>query len=785
MAIGAGLLAGSVLADGDDHGDTRLAATRVEHYGVSQLGTLDSMEDVDVFRLDLQGRAELETRTSGALDLKGTLYDSEGAVLAEDDDGGTNLNFRIVETLDGGVYYVAVASDMDTGAYKMTARIRRDGDDHGNTAGASTVLPIGIRTTGRIAPADDVDTFRVEVSEATGLRISTGGPTDTTGELRDSADTVLAAKSDGGDRGNFRIERHVEPGVYYVYVMAAGNGSYTLGADPYASDAPDRPRGVFRASISAPIVQAKCVNCHVAGGEYTGGRLVFAAPTSDDHEARNFDVLRTFVEGGDDRVDLILDKVRGLRGHGGGEQIADRSSDFLALERFLTLLADEIDAETGDANSRPTLNAIGEQTVEVGAARHIDLVVSDRDSDDVHTLHATVGDSCVATVAVRDATVVVTGLLAGTADVTVTADDGEATSDPVTFTVTVEPPTVPAWALSRAAPAATAVDPCAAGAVLDHVFTDRAVQSVLLLADDAVIAERYADGYDIASLGTSWSVAKSFYSAAIGVAIDRGLITSLDQRASDFFTEWAGTSREAITVRDLLEMRAGLPGDTNIFVQYDQTAFALARNPVGSRGTTFRYSNATSQLFEPLLRRATGMDAHDWLADTLLEPIGVDRNAIGLWLDPTGIQPLTYCCLDMRPDDFARFGALFANEGVWNGARLLSADYVRTSLSAQSPFYGLQWWVMNAAYFEGVAPPIDLSAAHGLEGQHIYVWRDRRIVLVVLTKYEHDPSQGYVLSQTNYPSTCGARNTCPGATGQRVPSYDEGTLINRLADLFE
>ena len=116
----------------------------------------------------------------------------------------------------------------------------------------------------------------------------------------------------------------------------------------------------------------------------------------------------------------------------------------------------------------------------------------------------------------------------------------------------------------------------------------------------------------------------------------------------------------------------------------------------------------------------------------------------------------------MRPDDFARFGILFANEGVWAGDRLISADYVQTSLAAQSAFYGLQWWVMNATYFSGNAPPIDVSAAHGLQGQHIYVWRDGNVVLVVLTKYVHDRTQGYVLSFANFPKHLRGAERVPG-----------------------
>lgn len=756
-----GASAGSEAAD--DHGDTRLAATLVEHYGVSEAGELESLNDGDVFRLDLQGRAEVEIRSSGQLDTRGTLYDSDGAVIAEDDDAGTRMNFRIVTTLPGGVFYIAVASDVDTGSYKMTARIRRAGDDHGDTSGASTFLPLGIRTTGRISPAGDTDAFRLEVADAGGLRVGSAGPADTVGELRNSAGAVLAVRDDGGHGHNFRIERHVEPGIYYVLVTASTPGPFTLLADVYPSEDPQAvARQFFNATIYPTIVQANCVDCHVSGGEADSTRLVFVTSANSGHRATNFERMRAFLAGGDDRTTLVLDKVRGLADHGGGEQIAGSSAEYADLERFLTLLG---------ANSAP----IRDQTLMAGSTLELTIPLAARADS---ALQASSSDPCVVTADVAGTTLTLTGVVAGTATIAVTTNDGAT----ITFTATVEPPIRPGWALPRNVPDRVGVSACAANDVLDHVFTDRAVQSALLVADGTVIAERYATGYDVASLGTSWSVAKSFYSAAVGVAIDRGHIASLDQPASDFFREWAGTNKAAITVRDLLEMRAGLP-DPNIFVQGDQTAFALAQSPVRARGTTFQYSNITSQLFEPLIRRATGMNAHDWLASTILEPIGIDRGAIGMWLDPTGTQPLTYCCLDMRPDDFARFGVLFANDGTWEGETLVTADYVHTSLSAQSPFYGLQWWVMNASYFEGREPPIAVSAAHGLEGQHIYVWPDGNVVLVVLTRYEHDPSQGYVLSLANYPSTCAARNSCPGAQGNRVPSYSEQTLLERLAAL--
>jgi CubicO group peptidase (beta-lactamase class C family) len=371
--------------------------------------------------------------------------------------------------------------------------------------------------------------------------------------------------------------------------------------------------------------------------------------------------------------------------------------------------------------------------------------------------------------------------VAGTATIAVTATDSRgAESGAVAFQVTVLPPDRPAWALPRAAPAAVDATPCAVDGVLAEVFTDRAMQSALLVVDGQVVGERYAPGYDHTSRGTSWSVAKSFYSAAIGVAIDEGDIESVEQKASDFLTEWLGTNKENITIRQILEMRSGL-GDGDVFSAFDQTQFALNQGRIAAPGTRFIYSNPNSQLFEPLLRRATGLDAHDWLTRKVLEPIGIDPSAVGFWLDPTGTQPLTYCCLDMRPDDFARFGLLYLNGGTWDGQQVVSEGYVRQSLAAQSAFYGFQWWVLNSTYFYPRTPPIDVVAAHGLDGQHIYLWRDANAALVVLTRYLHDSDEGYVLSLANWPNTCAARNTCWTSTGEQLPAYDEYRVIERLA----
>ena len=364
---------------GDDHGDDRLSSTRLT-YGVSTSGNIASASDVDMFRLDLEGRASLVMFATGGLDTEGVLYDSEGTVLAEADDNGSGMNFRIAMTVDGGVYYLSVASMMDVGDYKITARIDRGGDAHGNTPGASTVLPLDTRATGRIDPASDVDAFRIELAASADMRISTGGSGDTTGVLRDNTDRELVTATMGGANRNFQINRCMDAGIYYLLVSANAVAAYNVTArhtardhacshddddDDDHDDDHDDDQGddghddgpsafeIYTASISAPIVQGKCIACHVQGGEGSPA-LRFVGSGESGYQTTNFEQFETYLSSGHDHEDnshvtVILNKIRGLDNHGGGAPVADGSQQYMDMERFLNALADEVAHADDDA----------------------------------------------------------------------------------------------------------------------------------------------------------------------------------------------------------------------------------------------------------------------------------------------------------------------------------------------------------------------------------------------------------------------------------------------------
>ena len=342
------------------------------------------------------------------------------------------------------------------------------------------------------------------------------------------------------------------------------------------------------------------------------------------------------------------------------------------------------------------------------------------------------------------------------------------------------------WDLERASADSVSAKEAAVDDLIDYLFTDAATQSVLVSKDGYVIGERYADGTDGNTYGTSWSVAKSFYSAAVGIAIDEGAIESVDQQASDFLTEWQGTDKEDITIKQILQMRSDYPVGDEVFFATDQSEFAISHALAESRDNSFRYSNANTQLIEPILRRATGVTADEYLGQKLLTPLGVETAEVGFWRDATGENPMTYCCLDMKPEVFLRFGLLFAREGVWDGLQIISEDYVNDALTPEG-YYGYQWWMFNEAFF-GTEQPADIKAAQGLHGQKIYVWPDQDIVVVVMTLYEHLFNQGFVLdlqgeTPNNFPNTCVARNLCSWSEGDVVPQVGQTGIPTLIAAL--
>ena len=121
------------------------------------------------------------------------------------------------------------------------------------------------------------------------------------------------------------------------------------------STAPGRGAGataaeVFEVLVSGPVLESKCVNCHVEGGPSGTTRLVFVSTSNSDHRARNLEAIKTFVATVEDGAALLLDKIQGI-GHGGGEQVSSDSEDFDNMAWFLDLVRREALAVSASAQT--------------------------------------------------------------------------------------------------------------------------------------------------------------------------------------------------------------------------------------------------------------------------------------------------------------------------------------------------------------------------------------------------------------------------------------------------
>jgi CubicO group peptidase (beta-lactamase class C family) len=315
------------------------------------------------------------------------------------------------------------------------------------------------------------------------------------------------------------------------------------------------------------------------------------------------------------------------------------------------------------------------------------------------------------------------GLLAGTAAAALAMTgcrSGEAEGGPSGSPATPSgsstyffPPAFGDWATVQPQAAGLLPDPFAAAMELG---LGRDSVALIVCYRGRIVAERYSGVGAQRRLRPVQSVQKSISGALVANAAAAGKL-DYEQPVSQWLgSGWSHATKQqeaAITIRHLLSMTSGLTEE----LRYAAPA-----------GSTWSYNNVTYQLLHPMLERATKQDLADWSSQTLFAPIGITD---ALWArDPVGVVGYG---LALTARDMARFGLLILTDGLWNGLRVLPADYPSAALRASqpnNPSYGLLWW-LNSGPDKLILPaPADLVAAEGAGGQRIYVVPSMDLVVV-------------------------------------------------------
>ena len=286
--------------------------------------------------------------------------------------------------------------------------------------------------------------------------------------------------------------------------------------------------------------------------------------------------------------------------------------------------------------------------------------------------------------------------------------------------------------------------------LFELTFSDDATMSAVLIKDGYIIKEQYAEGFNENSYGTSWSTAKSFYAALVGISLDKGEIDSLDDPVAKYVPQYNEGKKKDITIRQILNMTSGLEFPSHehemMFFEPDHLAYSYEVGVEDEPGKVFQYNNVNSMLMGEILKGATGKTAKQLIEERLFSKIGLKNYTA--WEDEAG-NTLTYCCLDMSARDYSRFGILFSRDGNWNGEQVISKNYVDESLKlywgstpsmgwmhSDTRGYSLQWWISK---YDDEAKIYNTS---GKFGQFVFIDKERDVIFTRVTKYR--PVEGDV-----------------------------------------
>lgn len=285
---------------------------------------------------------------------------------------------------------------------------------------------------------------------------------------------------------------------------------------------------------------------------------------------------------------------------------------------------------------------------------------------------------------------------------------------------------------------------------LERTFTT----GLIVIKDGIVVHEQYRLGEAASSQHTSWSVAKSFVSTLVGMAVDEGKIDSVNDRVDKYVPELVSTAYGAASIKNVLQMSSGVtfyesygaPGSNTAMAMSDVQKTTLGAwmfdQPVNrlvsdygkkeAPGERWEYRSSDTQILAWLVEEAMQEPFLELVEQRIWKPLGMESNASWLIDGSEEAFPVAFCCLNATLRDFARLGELYRLGGVWGGHRLLSQEWINEATVPDSPHlqpgvvrpergYQYQWWApkdYDGEYF-----------ASGVWGQNIWVDEKRGVVI--------------------------------------------------------
>lgn len=294
-------------------------------------------------------------------------------------------------------------------------------------------------------------------------------------------------------------------------------------------------------------------------------------------------------------------------------------------------------------------------------------------------------------------------------------------------------------------------------AAMDWIFSpQRDSRAVVIVYKGQIVAERYAPGFSAQMPLHGWSMTKSVMNALVGILVKEGKLSPTDK---NLMPEWnsPGDRRSQITLDQMLRMSSGLKFDENegnplgnliqmLYGQSDVAAYAASQPLEAEPGTKWQYASGTSNIISRIVRRAIGSDA-DYLTfprRALFNPLGMSSAVIEPDASGTFIGS---AFMYATARDWARFGLLYLQDGVWEGQRILPEGWVEYSRTpapaAPQKDYAAHFRLMNVATPSG-QKQISMFNAQGFQDQYTAIIPARQLVIVHLGRNKNRTRQEFI-----------------------------------------
>lgn len=275
--------------------------------------------------------------------------------------------------------------------------------------------------------------------------------------------------------------------------------------------------------------------------------------------------------------------------------------------------------------------------------------------------------------------------------------------------------------------------------------------ALVVVKGGKIVHESYRNGSDAGTRFLTFSVAKSYVSTLIGLAVADGAIRSLDDKVTDYLPQMKGTGYDGPTIRDLLRMRSGVDwlevyqfgSETQLTKVHDNSLVAYryrwcdyaaneSKPGPNAPGAVFNYATLDTSVLGCILEAAVGKTGTEYMSEKLWKPAGMENDAYWIMDGPESVgREFFGAGLNATARDHARFGLMFLNGGKANGKQVLSEEWVREATvpdegyeptAAGEPLgYQYQWWTVAGS---------DAYSAIGLHHQFIYVDPANDLVIV-------------------------------------------------------